>query len=91
MNIKKKPVRKCVACRKQSEKSDFLRIVRLKTGEILIDYTGKQNGRGAYICKDMACFEKAQKESSLQRAFKCNVSEQSYEEIRQGLIRVTED
>ncbi len=91
MSIKKKPVRKCVACRKQSEKADFLRIVRLKTGEVLIDFTGKQNGRGAYICKDMACFEKAKKESALQRAFKCNVSEQNYEEIRQGLIRVTED
>ncbi len=91
MSIKKKPVRKCVACRKQSEKFDFLRIVRLKTGEVLIDLTGKQNGRGAYICKNMTCFEKAKKENALQRAFKCNVCENDYEKIRQGLIRVTEN
>ncbi len=91
MSIKKKPVRKCVACRKQSEKSEFIRIVRLKTGEVLIDFTGKQNGRGAYICKNMDCFEKAKKENALQRAFKCAISSDNYEEIKQGLIRVTED
>ncbi len=91
MNDKKKPVRKCIACRKQSQKKEFLRVVRLNTGEVLPDFTGKQNGRGAYICKNADCFEKAKKENSFQRALKCSLGEEELEQILKGILRVTKD
>ncbi len=89
MTVKKKPVRKCIACRQQGEKNNFFRIVRLKDNDILLDFTGKANGRGAYLCKNLDCFEKAKKENSFQRAFKCKVSEQTFDEILAGINRVT--
>lgn len=91
MNNKKKPVRKCIGCRRQDEKSAFLRVVRTNQGEILLDFTGKANGRGAYLCKDVACFEKARKEKSFQRAFKCQIPEELFDEVLARLISVTKN
>ncbi len=91
MSIKKKPIRKCIACRKHGEKSEFLRLVRLSNGEIELDFTGKKNGRGAYICKDIKCLEKAKKDNSLQRSFKCKIDEKTFEEIKLEIESVKED
>ncbi|MDO4771979.1 MAG: YlxR family protein [Bacillota bacterium] len=88
---KKKPVRKCVGCRQQSEKNEFIRLVKLKTGEVLVDFTGKQNGRGAYICKNVDCFNKARKENAFQRAFKCQIPDETFDGIETELERVTKD
>ncbi len=88
MSVKKKPVRKCIACRKHGEKSEFLRLVRLSSGEIQVDFTAKKNGRGAYICKDITCLEKAMKDNSLQRSFKCKIDNKTFEEIKQGIESV---
>ena len=71
----------CIVCRGQSDKKQLLRIVKNKDGEIFVDVTGKANGRGAYVCKDRACYEKLCKQKSLNRAFKCNVSDEVYKKI----------
>lgn len=81
MNKPKEKIRMCVVCRGQSDKKQLLRIVKNKDGEIFVDVTGKANGRGAYVCKDRACYEKLCKQKSLNRAFKCNVSDEVYKKI----------
>jgi len=67
------------------DKKQMIRIVTTKEGEIFVDETGKKNGRGAYICRDMECFNKAQKKHSLERSLKCSISEEIYEKLRQEI------
>ena len=84
---KNKPLRMCVSCRETFPKEDVLRIVRNKDGEIFIDETGKGAGRGAYICKNKECFEKAKKSKALGRAFKCEIDDAIYLKIEEYLNR----
>ena len=79
-------LRMCIACRQMKDKRDLLRIVKDKEGNISVDLSGKKNGRGAYICKDEACLEKLKKQKSLNKAFKTNVSEDIYNEIREVIL-----
>ena len=81
MENRKEKLRMCIVCRGQSDKKVLLRIVKNKDGEIFVDKTGKANGRGAYVCKEKACFEKLCKTKALNRAFKCNVPESVYQKI----------
>ena len=76
----------CIACRQMKDKRDLLRIVKDKEGNISVDLSGKKNGRGAYICKDKTCLEKLKKQKSLNKAFKTNVSEDVYNEIRDVIL-----
>ena len=69
-------IRMCVACREGKDKNSLIRIVKTKDGEIKVDSTGKMNGRGAYVCRNKACFEKLRKQRSLNRAFKAEVPEE---------------
>lgn len=78
---KKIPQRKCIACGKLYDKKDLLRIVNNKELGIVIDETGKLNGRGAYICKDKACLEDVKKNNKLNRVFKQKIDDKLYEEI----------
>ena len=79
------PLRKCLGCDEMLGKKGMLRVVKTKEGDISIDETGKKNGRGAYICRDMDCFSKAQKKHSLERSLKCSISEEIYEKLRQEI------
>ncbi len=79
------PLRKCLGCDEMLGKKGMLRVVKTKEGEISIDETGKKNGRGAYICRDMECFNKAHKKHSLERSLKCSISEEIYEKLRQEI------
>lgn len=79
------PLRKCLGCDEMIGKKGLLRVVKSKEGEISIDETGKKNGRGAYICRDMECFNKAHKKHSLERSLKCSISEEIYEKLRQEI------
>ena len=60
-HLKKQPQRTCIGCNVQKDKNDFVRIVKSKEGNITIDNTGKASGRGAYICHNVDCFNKAKK------------------------------
>lgn len=79
------PLRKCLGCDEMLGKKGMLRVVKTKEGDISIDETGKKNGRGAYICRDIECFLKAQKKHSLERSLKCTISEEIYEKLRQEI------
>jgi predicted RNA-binding protein YlxR (DUF448 family) len=72
--IKKIPQRTCVACRTTRPKRHLVRVVRLKEGGVAVDRTGKQAGRGAYLCPAQDCWQLAAKRKSLDNALEMNVS-----------------
>ena len=69
----KVPQRKCIGCNESKPKKELIRIVKTPEGEMLVDDTGRANGRGAYICNNLECLQKAIKTKGLDRAFKMNV------------------
>ena len=82
---KKVPMRTCIACRENKPKKELIRIV--KSGEdISLDFTGKKNGRGAYICNDKGCMEKLKKQKLLNRAFSMPVPDQVYDKILEEFL-----
>ena len=81
----KKETRTCIGCRKKKEKYDLIRIVKDINGEITVDLSGKMKGRGAYICKNEECFNKAIKYNRIKTALKTNVENKVNEELR-GVI-----
>ena len=75
---KKVPLRKCTGCNEVKNKKDMIRVIRDKEGNISMDATGRKNGRGAYICPDVKCLEKAMNIICLERSFKEMVPEDVY-------------
>ena len=82
MKTRKIPMRTCVVTRESFPKKELLRIVRTPEGDVKVDLTGKVNGRGAYIKRDVAVLEKALKSKALERKLECDISDSVYEEIR---------
>lgn len=85
MYLKTIPERTCIGCNEKKEKKQLIRIVKNSEGNINVDTTGKANGRGAYICKNMECLEKAIKSKKLERSLKTKIDLQIYENLR-GVI-----
>lgn len=84
--IKRKvPLRKCTGCQEMKNKKELIRVVRNDEGEFSLDTTGKKQGRGAYICPNKECFEKAHKSKGLERSFKTSVPETVYEQLQREL------
>lgn len=79
----KEKLRMCLACRNMFDKKELVRIVKNKEGQIFIDETGKQNGRGAYICKNSECLKKMEKQKLLNKAFKTVVDEKLYKNLEE--------
>ena len=84
--MKKAFQRTCMACNEKKDKYDLIRIVKNKKGEILVDQTGKQEGRGAYICNNIECLEKVIKTNRIQKILKTNIDKKIYENIRGVII-----
>ncbi len=84
--MKKAFQRRCMACNTKKNKYDLIRIVRNKKGEILVDKTGKLNGRGAYICNNIECLEKVIKTNRISRVLKSDTDQKIYENIRGVII-----
>ena len=82
MKIKKIPMRTCVVTKEKYPKKELLRIVRTPEGEIKADVTGKLNGHGAYIKKDLDTLEKAIKNKTLEHYLECEITNDIYDEIR---------
>ena len=80
--MKKAFQRKCMACNTKNDKYNLIRIVRLQNDEILMDKTGKQNGRGAYICKDIKCLEKVIKTNRIDKILGKKIDKKIYEDIK---------
>jgi len=79
--MRKEILRMCVVTKERLEKRELLRIVKSKDGEVLIDTTGKLNGKGAYIKKDKGILDKAKKSKALDKALNCAIPDNIYEEI----------
>jgi predicted RNA-binding protein YlxR (DUF448 family) len=73
---KHKPQRTCIACRETKDKRDLIRVVRTPEGKVIIDPTGKANGRGAYLCQQASCWEKSLQKMLLTKALKVMLSEE---------------
>ena len=83
--VKKVPQRQCVGCRVMKEKRELLRVVKSPEGEISLDFTGKKSGRGAYVCHDVACLQRARKSRALERAFETAISTEIYESLEKEM------
>lgn len=86
MTISKKvPMRKCVGCGEMKHKKDLIRVIKTPEEELVLDSTGRKNGRGAYICASMECFLQAKKNKGLERSLKMAIPEVIYEELQKEM------
>ena len=96
--MKKVPLRKCTGCGEMKPKRELIRVVKapaktdesgavIEGGEISLDLTGKKPGRGAYVCKDAQCFEKARKARRFERSLSCKIPEEVYDQMLEELTR----
>ena len=83
--MKKQPQITCKGCNEKKDKKELIRIVKNKEGIISIDRTGKQEGRGAYICDNIECLEKVIKSKRLEKALEIKISQEIYNDLR-GVI-----
>lgn len=81
MKQKKIPMRQCCGCGEMKPKQELVRVVRSPEGEVSLDLTGRKNGRGAYICNSIDCFNAAVKRKAFLRAFGFNLTEETIENI----------
>ncbi len=79
---KKIPMRQCIGCGEMKNKREMMRVLKTAENEIILDITGRKNGRGAYLCKSKECLEKARKSKGLDRSFKMSIPEQVYENLQ---------
>ena len=82
---KKIPQRQCMGCRERKDKRSMLRVVRTTEGTVTLDFSGKLNGRGAYICPEPDCLKKAHKANSLERALEVPIPQQVYDRLQKEL------
>ncbi|UWP59953.1 YlxR family protein [Ruminococcus gauvreauii] len=81
----KVPMRKCIGCQEMKSKKDMMRILKTTEEEIILDTTGKKNGRGAYLCFSKECFEKAENNKGLERSLKTAIPKEVYEALKKEL------
>ncbi|MCC8102153.1 MAG: YlxR family protein [Clostridiales bacterium] len=84
------PTRKCTGCQEMKSKREMLRVLRTPEGEIVVDVTGRKNGRGAYLCRSRDCLEKALKNKGLERSLKCAIPEETYESLKKEIESIDE-
>ena len=85
MQQKKIPLRKCTGCGEMKPKKELVRVVKTPEDEILIDLTGRKNGRGAYICRDVECLKKARKAKRIEKSFRCSIPDEVYDKMEEEL------
>ena len=83
--VRKTPTRRCVGCGEHFPKNTLIRVLRTPEGEVTLDLTGKMSGRGAYICKNAACFKKARKSKRIETSLDCRISEELYNRMEEEL------
>lgn len=74
-------MRQCVGCGEMKNKKEMMRVLKTAEGPIVLDTTGKKNGRGAYLCMDKECLVKARKNKGLERSFKMSIPDEIYESL----------
>ena len=85
MQTKHVPMRRCNGCGEFKSEKELVRVVKSKEGEISLDLTGKKAGRGAYICSNLECLQKARKARRLEKAFSARIPDEIYDEMEQQL------
>lgn len=85
MKKRKIPLRKCLGCEENKNKKELVRIVKTPDDEVLIDSTGKVNGRGAYICNNKRCFNKAVKNNRVSRSLQIEIPKEKLEELERQI------
>ena len=91
MKSQKIPMRMCLGCNEMKSKRELMRVVKSPEGEISLDFTGKKNGRGAYLCKEAECFDKARKARRFEKSLSCRIDESVYEVMADELRKETEN
>ena len=84
MANKKIPMRQCVGCGEMKAKKELIRVIKTED-EVLLDATGKKNGRGAYICADPECLKKARKSKGLERSLKVAIPDEVYDNLEKEM------
>ena len=82
---KKIPMRQCMGCRERLAKRDMIRVVRCTDGAVQLDFSGKLNGRGAYICPKSECQKKARKSKALDRSLEVAIPEEVYDRLEKEM------
>lgn len=86
--VKNVPLRQCVGCGENKNKKEMIRIIKTAEEEILLDATGKKNGRGAYICGNSECLNKAIKNKGIERSLKHKIPETVYDELLKEMEKI---
>ena len=82
---KKIPMRQCIGCREMKPKKELVRVVRSPEGALSLDFRGKAPGRGAYLCPNTECLNRARKGRALERAFDCAVTPEIYDALERAM------
>ena len=88
MGTRKIPMRQCVGCREMKSKKEMIRVIKTPEDEIIIDATGRKNGRGAYICPSRDCLAKAIKSKGLERSFKMSIPTDVYDQLTKEMEEI---
>lgn len=83
--VKKIPQRQCIGCGEMKSKREMIRVIKTNEEQIFMDATGKKNGRGAYICPNLSCLNKAIKNKGLERSFKMPIPSEVYEQLKKEM------
>ena len=83
---RKIPMRQCTGCGVRKEKKELIRIIKTPADLIEVDFTGKKNGRGAYICNSVECLRTAEKRKSLERSLKVTIPAEVYKELEKEMM-----
>lgn len=78
-------MRMCLGCNGMKDKREMIRVVKSPEGEVSLDFTGKKSGRGAYICKNRECFDKARKARRFEKSLSCKIENSVYEVMESEL------
>lgn len=85
---KKIPLRQCVGCMEMKSKKEMIRVLKTAEDDIVLDDTGKKNGRGAYLCKTKECFVKARRSKGLERSFKMSIPDEVYDALEKEFEQI---
>ncbi|MCC8139084.1 MAG: YlxR family protein [Lachnospiraceae bacterium] len=88
--VRKLPVRQCTGCGEKKSKLEMLRVIRTAENEILLDATGRKNGRGAYLCRNPECLARARKTKALERSLKTAIPQEIYESLEKEMRELAE-
>ena len=82
------PMRQCTGCREMKSKKEMIRVLKTPEDEIVLDTTGRKNGRGAYVCSSTECLDKAIRNHGIERSLKTSVPEEVYEDRKKELSKI---